>query len=206
MVTVPVSRLPLRVCSEYSINERPKDGLPVYQPDSSAIFSRRLPSSVSSKVTMSERMRSWSSSSYTAVLSRAPPRPLYSDDTTVSRAGSMASRSRSARGFQAMRMGGFQKKENTYSRPSRKLGPAYSGEALAISPIPGASSETCDTPNQSGVEQPACLYAADHTGSANRTHRPITEAKWFLGAVKPCGSPVTSSMKGTFSMADERKV
>jgi hypothetical protein len=35
----------------------------------------------------------------------------------VSRAGSIASRSRSARGFQAMRMGGFQTKEKTYSRP-----------------------------------------------------------------------------------------
>ena len=35
----------------------------------------------------------------------------------MSRAGSIASRSRSARGFQAMRMGGFQTKEKTYSRP-----------------------------------------------------------------------------------------
>ena len=35
----------------------------------------------------------------------------------MSRAGSIASRSRSARGFQAMRMGGFQKNEITYSRP-----------------------------------------------------------------------------------------
>ena len=35
----------------------------------------------------------------------------------MSRAGSIASRSRSARGFHAMRMGGFQKKESVYSRP-----------------------------------------------------------------------------------------
>lgn len=35
----------------------------------------------------------------------------------MSRAGSMASRSRSARGFQAIRMGGFHRKEITYSMP-----------------------------------------------------------------------------------------
>jgi hypothetical protein len=30
----------------------------------------------------------------------------------------------------------------------------------------------------------------------------MTEIKWFTGAVKPCGSPVSSSTKGTFWTAD----
>lgn len=47
MATVPESLLPLRVSSEYSRRDLPKEGLPENQPLASAMAFRRLPRGVS---------------------------------------------------------------------------------------------------------------------------------------------------------------